>query len=230
MPFSTDGNLEEPEEVPRQLNDNLKLLISDLNKVSNAEKNLEPTFETTNCKYYEYHDFNSTMSQYNRNTSALHLNVSSLAKHFAELNTLLSLLQHNFSFIGISETRFLNGREPVLDYSISGYSHISTPPPTESTAGGVILYISNTLAFKPRLDLSTTLYSSKLLESVFVEIVNPNKPNLIVGVIYRHPCMSLKSFNLDFLTTFLHKVGLENKELILLGDFNVSLLNTDDDS
>ena len=101
LPFSTDGNQEEPEKVPRQLNDNLKSLISDLNKVSNADKNLEPTFDTTNCKYYECHDFNNTMSQYNRNTSILHLNISSLAKHFDELNTLLSLLQHNFSFIGI---------------------------------------------------------------------------------------------------------------------------------
>ena len=146
------------------------------------------------------------MSQYNRNTSALHLNVSSLAKHFDKLNTLLSLLQHNFGFIGISETRFLNGQEPVLDFLIPGYSHISTL--TDSSAGGVTLYVSNTLAFKPRPDLSSSLYSSKLLESVFVEIVNPNKPNLLVDDIYRHPCMSLKSFNSDFLKPFLHKVGL----------------------
>ena len=41
--------------------------------------------------------------------------------------------------------------------------------------------------------------------------------------------MSFKSFNSDFLNPFLHKVGLENKELILLGNFNVNLLNTDDD-
>ena len=129
--------------------------------------------------------------------------ISIYNKHFDELNTLLSLLQHNFSFIGISETRFLNGREPVFDFPIPGYSHISTP--TDSSAGGLTLYVSNTLAFKPRPDLSSSLYSSKLLESVFVEIVNPNKPNLLVDDIYRHPCMSLKSFNSDFLKPFLHK-------------------------
>ena len=169
LPFSPEGNMGEPKEVPHQLNDDLKLFISDLNKVSNnnADQNSDPTFDTTNCKYYECHDFNNTMSQYNHKTSALHLNIPSLSKHFDELNNLLSLLQHNFSFIGISETRFLYGREPVLDFSITGYSHISTP--TDCTAGGVILYISNTLAFKPRPDLS----SSKLLESVFVKIVNP---------------------------------------------------------
>ena len=82
--FSPEENVEKPEEVPHQLNDDLKLLISDLNKVShgNADKNFEPTFDTTNCKYYECHDFNNTMSQYKRKTSALHLNISSLAKHF----------------------------------------------------------------------------------------------------------------------------------------------------
>ena len=85
-----------------RLNDDLKLLISDQYKVSNdnADNNFEPSFVTTNCKYYKCHDFNNTMSQYSRKTS-LHLNVVSLAKHFDELNNLLFLLQHSFSFIGI---------------------------------------------------------------------------------------------------------------------------------
>ena len=98
----------------------------------------------------------------------LHLNISSLAKHFDELNTLLFLLQHNFSFIGISEICFLNGREPVLHFSIPGYSHISTPTDSSCT-------------FQRHLhsNLSLSLYSSKLLESVFVNIVNPNKSNFL---------------------------------------------------
>ena len=62
LPFSPEGNVEGPKEVPHQLNDDLKLFIFDLNKVSN--NNADPTFDTTNCKYYECHDFNNTMSQY----------------------------------------------------------------------------------------------------------------------------------------------------------------------
>ena len=48
---------------------------------------------------------------------------------------------------------------------------------------------------------------------------------------YKHPCMSLKSFNSEHLKPFLHKVcsGSENKQLILLGDFNVNLLNVKED-
>ena len=56
--------MEEPEGVPHVLNDDLKLLISDLIKVSNADNNPEATFETTDCKYYKVHDFNNTMYMY----------------------------------------------------------------------------------------------------------------------------------------------------------------------
>ena len=41
--------------------------------------------------------------------------------------------------------------------------------------------------------------------------------------------MSLNSFNSDFLKPLIHKLGSENKQLILLGDFNVNLLNIPDD-
>ena len=91
------------------------------------------------------------------------------------------------------------------------------------------LYISDSFAFKPRHDLDSCFYLAKSLESIFVEIVNPNKPNIIVGVVYRHPGMSLNSFNSDFLKPLFHKLGSENKQLILLGDFNVNLLNIPDD-
>ena len=73
------------------------------------------------------------------------------------------------------------------------------------------------------------MYLPKALESVFVEIVNPNIANIIVGVILQTSMyMSLKSFNSEHLKPFLHKLGSENKQLILLGDFNVNLLNAKD--
>ena len=72
MLFSTEGRMGEPEGVTHVLSDDLKLLISDLNKVSNADNNPELD--------YKVHDFNNAMSQYNCNTSALHLNISSLSK------------------------------------------------------------------------------------------------------------------------------------------------------
>ena len=150
-----------------------------------------------------------------------------MSKHFDEFSTLLALLQQQFSIIGISETRFLKDQEPTLDFSIPGYRHVSTP--TESSAGGVLLYISNSFVFKPRPDLSNMVYQTKNLESVFVEIIVPNKTNIIVGTVYRHHSISVKSFNSDFLKPLLHKINSENKQTMLLGDFNINLLNQDSD-
>ena len=48
--------------------------------------------------------------------------------------------------------------------------------PTESSAGGTLLYIANHLSCKPRLDLN--IYKSKELESTFIEVLNPKKSNL----------------------------------------------------
>ena len=63
------------------------------------------------------------------------------------------------------------------------------------------------------------------MESNFIEIVNPRKPNIIVGVIYRHPPSDLTDFNCNFLNKLLENISKERKSIFLLGDFNVNLLN-----
>ena len=45
--------------------------------------------------------------------------------------------------------------------------------PTESSAGGTLLYVANHLSYKPRLDLN--IYKSNELESTFIEILNSKK-------------------------------------------------------
>ena len=57
--------------------------------------------------------------------------------------------------------------------------------PTESHAGGTLLYISNDIAYRPKEELN--VYKTHELESTFIEIVNPKKSNIIPGVVYRHP-------------------------------------------
>ena len=63
------------------------------------------------------------------------------------------------------------------------------------------------------------------MESTFIEIVNPRKSNIIVGVIYRHPSMDLADFNCNYLNKLLENTSKEQKSIFLLGDFNVNLLN-----
>ena len=47
------------------------------------------------------------------------------------------------------------------------------------------------------------------MESTFIEIVNPKKSNIIVGVIYRHPSMDLTDFNCDCLNQLLENISKE---------------------
>ena len=69
--------------------------------------------------------------------------------------------------------------------------------PTETSAGGTLLYIANDLSHKCRNDLN--IYKKNELESTFFDIANPRKSNIIVGVIYRHPSMELTDFNCNYL-------------------------------
>ena len=103
------------------------------------------------------------MSENPTETSAFQLNIASMSKHFNKLSTLLALLNCNFSFIGISETRSILDEETFPytleqkdDFPISGYEKFFTP--TESSAGGVSLYVSKSLNLKARKDLDSILF------------------------------------------------------------------------
>ena len=105
--------------------------------------------------------------------------------------------------------------------NLNNYSFEFTP--TETCAGGTLLYIANHLSYKCHNDLN--IYKKNELESTFIEIVNPKKSNIIVGVIYRHPSMDLTDFNCNYLNKLLENISKEQKSIFLLGDFNVNLLN-----
>ena len=70
-----------------------------------------------------------------------------------------------------------------------------------------------------------TYYKKNELKSTFIEIVNPKKSNINVGVIYRHPSMDLTDFNSNYLNKLLENISNQLKSIFLLGDFNVNLLN-----
>ena len=131
--------------------------------------------------------------------------------------------------MAITETRVRKGIKPSFNFNIDGY-HEPVFTPTESNVGGALLYISDNLSYEARNDLDYLLYCLSLLKSVFVEIPVSNSPNIIVGSIYKHPSLALDVFNSDFLEPLLLKIGKENKQILLLGDFNINLLHTSSDS
>ena len=112
--------------------------------------------------------------------------------------------------------------DPKVDISIDGYqAPISTP--TKSSKGGVFIYIKSGINFKPRIDLN--VYKSKELESLFIEMINTNESNDIIGVIYRHPGMHGTDFIDEYLKGIADKLSNENKQVFIAGYFNFDLLN-----
>ena len=79
--------------------------------------------------------------------------------------------------------------------------------PTENSARSVHLYFANHLSYK-------------CCNGINIEIANPRKSNIIVGVIYRYPSMDLDltGFNSSYLNKLLD-IYKEQKSIFLLGDF-----------
>ena len=109
---------------------------------------------------------------------------------------------------------------------MKGYFYGSCP--TESAAGGTLLYISNHLSHKPRMDFC--IYKSTELESTFIKVSNPRKTNVTVGCIDHHLHMDLNEFNDYCVNNLLDKLSKENKTVFPLGDFKIELLNYDQHS
>ena len=113
--------------------------------------------------------------------SLFHINTCSLSKNIEELEYLLDKTKIDFAVIGISESRIKKDKSPTKSINLKDYSHESCP--TESAAGGTLLYINN-LAYKPRND--SCIYKSTELESTFIEILNSKKTNVTVSQMSNH--------------------------------------------
>ena len=59
-------------------------------------------------------------------------------------------------------------------------------------------------------------------ESAFFQIFNPEKSNIIVGAIYRHPSIDLTDFNCNYFKKLLQNISKKQKSVFLIGDFNVN--------
>ena len=100
---------------------------------------------------------------------------------------------------------------------MEGYSFVRRNR-SNGFGGGVMIYIQEGISFKHRQDLQ---HSS--IENIFIEIsIKKSKP-FIFGCFYRPPDSSKypsKDFN-NLLEENLDEVASENKETIIMGDFNI---------
>lgn len=135
---------------------------------------------------------------------------------------LFSSIRYPFSVFCISET-WLNESDKDL-YSFPSYSceyfHRAS-----SGHGGSAIFILSGISYKRRSDLQVNITDC---ESVWVEIdgstFGSNDKNILFGSIYRSPSSSVSDF-CSALTSLLQTVAQEQKNVIIMGDININLLD-----
>ena len=68
-----------------------------------------------------------------------------------------------------------------------------------------------------------------MIESTFIEILNKKQKNMIIGCVYKHPKHEVSDFTNNFITPLLDKLSNENKDIMIMGDFNINLITYNDD-
>ena len=86
-----------------------------------------------------------------------------------------------------------------------------------------MIYIDNNIRYKVKKDLK--IYKSKEIESKFIEIIDAKSKNKMTGCIYKHRKVCVSEFTNDFINPLLEKLAIEKKKVILMGDYNINILN-----
>ena len=212
--------------TPEQLKKFLKNCDAIQEQLDTSDDDTEKFVSTSvNSKYYDFKKFNKIRFDSKSTFGLYHVNIASLNAHVDDLRTVLSRLKFDFDVIGISEHKIKKGCTPSNNIDLPGYDEFKFEP-TQSTHGGVGFYIKNGIDYVERHEL--TLNTLNHFEAKFVEIILPDRKNLVVGCVYRHSSsdMSIADFTEKHLEPILYKVNKEKKECVLMGDFNINLLKT----
>ena len=118
---------------------------------------------------------------------------------------------------GICET-FLTNKVEDNSVNIKGYQTIRKDR-EYSNGGGLLIYVRDGLNFKRREDLES---KDTTIESIWIEIVTSNK-NFILSMLYRPPGSNVNDWLNDTEEKLNHAFS-EDKNLVLMGDFNIDIL------
>ena len=100
-----------------------------------------------------------------KSLSIFHHNVCFLSKNFDQLHALLTEIDIDFDFIGITESFISKTNFSPTNIVLANYAIEQTP--TESNAGGALLYINRKQSYKLRKDLK--LYKPRKTESFLLK-------------------------------------------------------------
>ena len=137
-----------------------------------------------------------------------HLNIRSLFKNIDQLRFYLH--GQKYDVISLNETMLDDSIEDH-EIDISGYNVFHKD--RNRYGGGVAIYVRSTIDYKVRLDLM-----ADNLETITVEIIKPKVKPFLINTWYRPPNSHFQLF--DSYEEIVKNMDIENKEMVLVGDFN----------
>ena len=146
-----------------------------------------------------------------------------MQKHIDELSTYLVSFKKQSEIVAISETK-LRARTINRNIHLEGYK--LTHSDNKTSAGGVALYIKDTLTFSINECSKRKMQNA---EHLWVD-VQTKRGSLVVGVIYRHsddPGPGIDKFNEEVNDLFLN-INKNKGTLYCVGDFNIKFLKLSD--
>ena len=190
---------------------------------------LDNFFIQPNFKFYQNHDFHKMSEKINKNKdfSIFHTNICSLQGNFEKLHNLVANLEFKFSIIAVSETWTPESKKDQHEPHLDGYQPYCGIR-GKTLKSGCIFYIRNHIKYKVRNDLNISYYDEdNEFQYYWTEILNDKKPNIIIGVYYRHPKISSNNIFLDKRKETLGKIKNNSKTTIITGDLNYDILKYD---
>ena len=154
----------------------------------------------------------------------VHQNICGLYNKIPQLEVFLSDTGGKIDILSLSKPHICNDiSTTAMDdiYSLPGYIFVKNNR-EDGQGGGVGICIKNGLNFKLQDDKQI-----RYLESIWIEIFVFKSKSILFGCFYRPP-ESSKYFNNgydDLIEQQLQKINTCNKEVIIMGDFNVNYQN-----
>eukprot|EP00745_Piridium_sociabile_P033008 TRINITY_DN5647_c0_g1_i9.p1 TRINITY_DN5647_c0_g1~~TRINITY_DN5647_c0_g1_i9.p1 ORF type:complete len:921 (+),score=13.12 TRINITY_DN5647_c0_g1_i9:226-2988(+) len=146
-----------------------------------------------------------------------YLNTNHVINKLDEISSILYNSGKEFHLFCCAESRLTNHISDA-DVSIPGYNTVRLDPNLPKQTG-LILYISQSVTYK-------RIYSFEkyCVESIWIEVNLKKSKPLFVGFLYRNPSELTDWF--DRFSEMMEAVTLIGNESILLGDFNIDLLKS----
>ena len=182
--------------------------------------------------YFDMTQFGNHMKSLNGpNISIFNTNSRSLVKNHSQYEILFESLKHShdfeFDIISFDETWLNSELQKLTDFE--GYTPIYKHKTRIKEGGGIAIFVKQNIKFHVRDDLSVPLEKQNMFDCLFIEIVTSEFP-IIIGTVYRSPSSNSTRELSQFITEVAEKTNFDNKQIILLGDFNINLLNINSNS